>query len=118
MQVSFLSTLHAFLSPWYLIYWTFKKQIYHNARTKHQCGKISFESSFPVRVIQFESIQLILDGRLLKSKYFALGNTILKYFVQANLLSQATFCNTSCSQCVANHWADKYEINSFEIWVS
>lgn len=53
--------------------------------------KLSFESSLPVRVIQFESIQLILDRRLLKSKYFALGNTILKYFIQANLLSQATF---------------------------
>lgn len=53
--------------------------------------KLSFESSLPVRVIQFESIQLILDRRLLKSKYFALGNTILKYFLQANLLSQATF---------------------------
>lgn len=53
--------------------------------------KLSFESSLPVHVIQFESIQLILDRRLLKSKYFALGNTILKYFLQANLLSQATF---------------------------
>lgn len=53
--------------------------------------KLSFESSLPVRVIQFKSIQLILDRRLLKSKYFALGNTILKYFIQANLLSQATF---------------------------
>ena len=53
--------------------------------------KLSFESSLPVHVIQFESIQLILDRRLLKSKYFALGNTILKYFIQANLLSQATF---------------------------
>ena len=53
--------------------------------------KLSFESSLLVRVIQFESIQLILDRRLLKSKYFALGNTILKYFIQANLLSQATF---------------------------
>lgn len=53
--------------------------------------KLRFESSLPVRVIQFESIQLILDRRLLKSKYFALGNTILKYFIQANLLSQATF---------------------------
>lgn len=48
--------------------------------------KLRFESSLPVRrVIQFESIQLILDRRLLKSKYFALGNTILKYFIQANL---------------------------------
>lgn len=80
--------------------------------------KLSFESPLPVRVIQFESIQLILDRRLLKSKYFALGNTILKYFIQANLLSQATFCNTSCTQCVANHWADKSEISSLEIWVS
>jgi len=53
--------------------------------------KLSFESSLSVRVVQFESIQLILDRRLLKSKYFALGNTILKYFIQANLLSQATF---------------------------
>lgn len=53
--------------------------------------KLSFESSLPVRVIPFKSIQLILDRRLLKSKYFALGNTILKYFIQANLLSQATF---------------------------
>ena len=81
--------------------------------------KLRFESSLPVRrVIQFESIQLILDRRLLKSKYFALGNTILKYFIQANLLSQATFCNTSCSRCVANHCADKQEISSLEIWVS
>ena len=81
--------------------------------------KLSFESSLPVRVIQFESIQLILDRRLLKSKYFALGNTILKYFIQANLLSQATFVTLavlSVLQIIGP--INQGSCSSLEIWVS
>ena len=57
MQVSFLSTLHAFLSLWWLTYWTFKNKSTTMQELNMNAEKLSFESSLPVRVTVLFSLK-------------------------------------------------------------